>query len=176
MADGDAAGRRHTEPTIEEIVIASGLHQQGSKFEVKLTNPTIEEVVVASGLHRQGWAREEPGQEATPSVRLANPTIEEILVASGLHQQRTAEGERAAADAPTIEEIVVASGLHQQGSKNTATVSNPTIEEIVVASGLHQQGWRGHPSPEGGRGFQARIPQGRVTHLKIKESPSDEGA
>jgi len=175
LADDDTAGRRHTEPTIEEIVIASGLHQQGSKFEVKLSNPTIEEVVVASGLHRQGWAHAEPGQQATPSVRLANPTIEEILVASGLHQQRTAEGEASTADAPTIEEIVVASGLHQQGSKHTATVSNPTIEEIVVASGLHRQGWS-HSPPEGGRGFHARIPQGQVTHLKVKESPSDEGA
>ena len=39
------------QPSIEEIVLASGLHQQGhATIEVTISNPTIEEIVLASCL------------------------------------------------------------------------------------------------------------------------------
>jgi hypothetical protein len=157
------------EGTLEEIILASGLHQQsgfpvdqillGENYErVLVKQPdvsTIEEVVLASGLHQQATAMTQVApypfnqltlehglQMGETDVDITNPTaaqLEEILLASGLHQQAVIG--LYDVNPATLEEVVLASGLHQQANVFVYdNVTTPAIEEMVLASGLHQQG------------------------------------
>jgi putative ubiquitin-RnfH superfamily antitoxin RatB of RatAB toxin-antitoxin module len=157
------------EATLEEVILASGLHQQsGNGVDVLLlgdfyerdliqqpTAATIEEVVLASGLHQQATAMTavfpvlfnqltlEHGLQPDPvDISFSNPKaakLEEILLASGLHQQHVVGLYNV--NPATLEEVVLASGLHQQGTVFVYDdITTPAIEEIVLASGLHQQG------------------------------------
>lgn len=162
------------ESTLEEIVLASGLHQQhahrvdnilfGKEYERSIKeNPsyaTVEEVVLASGLHQQATAlvgaRAKEVEGLTRKHKLQPEKIdkvyekpdvaqlEEILLASGLHQQ--ANVALVEVDPLALEEVVLASGLHQQAKVFVYDdISTPAIEEIVLASGLHQQYEAGAP-------------------------------
>ncbi|GEM_PF-4001039 len=163
------------EATLEEIILASGLHQQyvvsvdelllgkGYKRDLikKPSHATIEEVVLASGLHQQATAMTSVSpaifEETTTKhglqpekidYSITNPTaaqLEEILLASGLHQQ-AATVALYDVEIKTLEEIVLASGLHQQAKVFVYDdVTTPAIEEIILASGLHQQYAQGAP-------------------------------
>lgn len=163
------------EATLEEVILASGLHQQhsmriddmlfGKGYERQVIKSpkasTIEEVVLASGLHQQATAMTQVHQGAFDEITTAyklqpqdidivieDPkasVLEEILLASGLHQ-----GKNNVAlynvNSSTLEEIVLASGLHQQAKVFIYDdITTPAIEEIVLASGLHQQYEAGAP-------------------------------